>query len=106
MAREQELKHGDVPADLTAGQEAAAEERPPEPSEGPASRRSGEAVGVEAVGALERTDAARGARAGDPVDRASVEPVRAQRHLEPGNLRVRERRRGSWADERGHCDES
>src|SRR5205823_7092137 len=49
VAREQELKHGDVPADLTAGQEAAAEERPPEPSEGPASRRSGEAVGVEAV---------------------------------------------------------
>ena len=98
--REQELQDGDVPADLAASEVAPPEERPAEPPERAPRPRSGEAVGAQPVGALEGADPSSRERAGDTVDRAPVEAVRAERDLKAGNLRVRDRRGRSGKGER------
>src|SRR5205085_5865410 len=91
---EQELEHGDVPADSPARERPRAEERPSEPAEPRPCPRSGEAVRPQAGGALEDADAGRRARAGDPVYRPEAVPPRAQRDLEAGHLRRRDRAGG------------
>ena len=86
-ARQQELQHGDVPAEVTAAQRARAEEGTPERPERRARPRVGDAEG-QVVAALERAHGRGRARPGDPVDLGEIEAVRAQGDLQARDLRV------------------
>jgi hypothetical protein len=80
------------------------EERPSEGTKSSSRRAPGPAVDLEAGALLKALDAAACRGAGDPVDRAGVEAVSAQRHLQAGHLRI-DARRGGWCKPRGGCDE-
>src|SRR5205814_5566852 len=88
VAREQELKHGDVPAEHAQTQRPPAEERLAERAERLARPQPGEAVDLKAGPPLEGFRRAHRLGPGDRVDRPAVEVVRAQSDLEPGDLRV------------------
>jgi len=82
-------------------QRSSAEEVPAErPERGPRARvrQSGDR---KSLGSLEGADRLDGPGARDRVDRAAVEALRAQRHLQPGDLRVAAAR-GERGRDRGH----
>ena len=62
------------------------------------------AVHRKADAPLEALDAATSSGAGDPVDRAGVDAVSAERHLQPGHLRI-DPRGASGCEPGGGCDE-
>ena len=85
--RQQELQHGDVPAEVTAAQRARAEEGTPKrPERGPRAE-VGDAEG-QSMAALERPYDRGRARPGDSVDLGEIEAVRAQGDLQARDLRV------------------
>ena len=92
---EQELENRDVPAELAAQQRARSEERRAERAELAAGADVGDSGDMEAVAALERPHGSNGLRPDDRVDRAQVETLRAQGHLQPGVLRIEGCARGS-----------
>ena len=87
-AGEQELQGGDVPAALALAHRPAAEARPTAPPQRAACARSRDAVHLQASPALEGAHGATGQRSLDPVDRAPVQPERAHRNLEGGDVRA------------------
>ena len=86
VAAEQELQLGDVPPALPGVQRAAAQRRPPAPAERPPRPRPGDAVGDEPAARLEAAHGGARLRPADAVDRARVDALRAQRHLERGRV--------------------
>src|SRR2546430_1047432 len=103
-AGEEELQHGDVPANQTAVHRPLSEERSSERAERTSRRVPGAAVHRKADAPLEALDAAASRWAGDPVDRPGVDAVSAERHLQPGHLRI-DSRAGSGCEPGGGCDE-
>ena len=86
---EEVLEHGDVPAEPAARERARAEERRAQRAELAPRAHVRDARRRQAVDALERPHRGQRPRADDRVDRAQVEPLRAQRDLETCVLRVR-----------------
>jgi hypothetical protein len=88
LADEQELEHGYVPAERSAVQCPRPKERTSERPEGLARARVREPGDGQPVDPLEGTNGSHGPRSGEGVDRAAVEPLSPQRHLQAGGLRV------------------
>ena len=88
MLVQEELQHGDVPAELAARERSRAEERRAERAELAARLQVGDARDVQPVDALERAHRGDGLRPDDRVDRPEIEALRAQRDLEPCVLRI------------------
>ena len=107
---EQELQDGNVPAKAPAPQCPAPEERAAERSQRASRRRPGTAVGMKAGAPLERRNAARCRSAGNPVDRAPVEPVGAEGDLKARDLGIdaggRGRRGEGETDENEQADDA
>ena len=85
---EQELQHGDVPAERAAAELPRTEEMPAERAELLSRARIGHAGHAQVVRALERANRGDRARSDDPVDRPRVETLCPQRDLETCGLRV------------------
>src|SRR5207244_7597326 len=81
LADEQELEHGDVPAELSAPERPRAEERAPERPEGLPCPRVGDAGDADPVDPLKRANRGDGLRPRDRIDRSAIEALSAQGHL-------------------------
>ena len=103
-AGEKELQRGNVPANLAAVHRSLSEKRSSERAECASRRSPRVAVDRKSDAPLEALDAATSRGAGDPVDRAGVDAVSAERHLQPGHLRI-DAGRGSGCEPGGGCDE-
>src|SRR5439155_5658971 len=101
---EKELQHGNVPANQAAVHRSLSEKRSSERAECASRRSPRVAVDRKSDAPLEALDAATSRGAGDPVDRAGIDTVSAERHLQPGHLRVDPRGAGGCEPGRG-CDE-
>ena len=85
---QEELQHGDVPAELAARERSRSEERRAERAELTARLEVGDPGHVQPVRLLEPANGGDRLRPDDRVDRPQVEALRAQRHLEPCVLRI------------------
>jgi hypothetical protein len=101
--REQELRDGDVPARGPPLQRPSAEARSPEPPERAPGQRADLSVHVETGPLLEPAQSPCRAGSVNAVDRPGIQAVRAERHLEPRDLRSSRdrpgRRSGDQAEE-------
>ena len=108
VATKPELEHGDVPPHRAHGEQPLAEQRAPAGAERTACLPVDPPVGPQPVLPLKRRQGRARDRPGDPVDRASVESVGAERDLHRGDARVRTARvvRESAGDDgqRSSCD--
>ena len=103
MLGEPELQRGDVPTCLPVQELAAAESVTREATECAARLRPDDTVDREVGPLLEAANRLRGAGPGEPVDRALIEPMRAQADLKGGDARIG--RRGAGGDGRGDKDQ-
>ena len=107
LADEQELEHGDVPAERASPQRPRAEQRPAERPERLARPRIREPGDRQPVDPLELPHGGHGLRPRERVDRAAVEALGPQRHLQSCGLRVPARReRGRREGQDGSCNGS
>jgi hypothetical protein len=85
---EPELKRRYIPADAPEAQDAAAEGVTSERSQRPAHAWSGDAIHRQAGPSLDGSDAGRCRRPGKAIDRARVEALCPERHLQRGGAYV------------------
>jgi len=100
---EPELERRDVPAFLAEVELASPQPVAREAAEGLARLRADDPVDRDVGALLEAANCLRGARPGEPVDRALVEPMRTQADLKGGDARIG--RRGAGGDGRGGKDQ-
>ena len=103
MLGEPELQRRDVPALVAELELAGPEPVACEAAEGLARLRADDAVDRDVGALLKAANRLRGARPGEPVDRALIEPMRAQADLKGGDARIG--RRGAGGDGRGGKDQ-